>query len=98
MGFRDLLLFYVVHRHQPALDCQLLLPQVQVRLSSGLEPGSHFYTPLALSGSNFRRASDRRRTLCLSKRAFGDFSGFIGRLDLLDFEPAPLPAVLYFAA
>jgi len=62
-------------------------------------PWLAFYTPLALSVLDFRRATPNEGGIYVwSKRAFGDFAGFITAWTYWTCNLPYFPAVLYFAA
>lgn len=98
MGFRDLLLFYVV--------TGISLRWIATAASAG--PSSiviwigawlAFYTPLALSVIELSsRYPNEGGIYVWSKRAFGDFSGFITAWSYWTCNLPYFPAVLYFAA
>ena len=86
----------------PASACAGLPPPplpVPVRSLSGSAPGFVFYTPLALSVSNSPRAIPKKVGIYVwTKRAFGDFAGFITAWTYWVCNLPYFPAVLYFAA
>ena len=98
MGFRDLVLFYVV--------TGISLRWIATAAAAG--PGSviiwigawlTFYTPLALSVIELSsRYPDEGGLYVWSKHAFGDFSGFISAWTYWASNLPYFPAVLYFAA
>lgn len=98
MGFRDLLLFYVV--------TGISLRWIATAASAG--PSSIviwigawflFYTPLALSVIELSSRYPNEGGLYVwSKRAFGDFSGFMAGWTYWTSNLPYFPAVLYFAA
>jgi amino acid transporter len=98
MGFRDLLLFYVV--------TGVSLRWIATAAAAG--PSSIiiwvgawllFYTPLALSVIELSSRYPNEGGLYVwSKRAFGDFSGFISAWSYWASDLPYFPAVLYFAA
>jgi glutamate:GABA antiporter len=98
LGFRDLLLFYVV--------TGISLRWIATAASAG--PGSIviwigawlcFYTPLALSVLELSSRYPGEGGLYVwSKRAFGDFSGFMSAWTYWTSNLPYFPAILYFAA
>lgn len=98
MGFRDLVLFYVV--------TGVSLRWIATAAAAG--PGSitvwlfawlAFYTPLALSVIELSSRYPNEGGLYVwSKRAFGDFSGFMSAWFYWTSNLPYFPAVLYFAA
>ncbi len=98
MGFRDLLLFYVV--------TGISLRWIATAAAAG--PGAiviwigawlAFYTPLALSVIELSSRYPNEGGLYVwSKRAFGDFSGFMAAWTYWTSNLPYFPAVLYFAA
>ncbi len=98
MGFRDLLLFYVV--------TGISLRWIATAAAAG--PGSIaiwigawlcFYTPLALSVIELSSRYPNEGGLYVwTKRAFGDFSGFMSAWCYWTCNLPYFPAVLYFAA
>jgi amino acid transporter len=98
MGFRDLVLFYVV--------TGVSLRWIATAAAAG--PGSIviwlaawllFYTPLALSVIELSSRYPNEGGLYVwSKRAFGDFSGFMSAWTYWTSNLPYFPAVLYFAA
>jgi glutamate:GABA antiporter len=98
MGFRDLILFYVV--------TGISLRWIATAASAG--PSSiviwigawlAFYTPLALSVLELSsRYPNEGGIYVWSKRAFGDFAGFITAWTYWTCNLPYFPAVLYFAA
>ena len=98
MGFRDLILFYVV--------TGISLRWIATAAAAG--PGSiliwivawlAFYTPLALSVLELSSRYPNEGGLYVwSKRAFGDFSGFMSAWTYWTSNLPYFPAVLYFAA
>ncbi|HEY7353899.1 MAG TPA: APC family permease [Terriglobales bacterium] len=98
MGFRDLVLFYVV--------TGVSLRWIATAASAG--PSSiiiwigawlAFYTPLALSVIELSsRYPDEGGIYVWSKKAFGDFAGFITAWTYWGCNLPYFPAVLYFAA
>ncbi len=98
MGFRDLVLFYVV--------TGISLRWIATAASAGpssiviwLGAWLFFYTPLALSVIELSsRYPDEGGIYVWSKRAFGDFAGFITAWTYWACNLPYFPAVLYFAA
>jgi glutamate:GABA antiporter len=98
MGFRDLLLFYVI--------TGISLRWISTAAAAG--PSSIviwigawlcFYTPLALSVLELSSRYPNEGGLYVwSKRAFGDFSGFMSAWTYWTSNLPYFPAVLYFAA
>jgi len=98
MGFRDLVLFYVI--------TGISLRWIATAAAAG--PSSIvvwvgawlcFYTPLALSVLELSSRYPNEGGLYVwSKRAFGDFSGFISAWTYWTSNLPYFPAVLYFAA
>jgi glutamate:GABA antiporter len=98
MGFRDLLLFYVI--------TGISLRWIATAAAAG--PSSIivwvgawfcFYTPLALSVLEMSSRYPNEGGLYVwSKRAFGDFSGFMSAWTYWTSNLPYFPAVLYFAA
>ena len=98
IGFRDLVLFYVV--------TGISLRWIATAAAAG--PGSiviwigawlTFYTPLALSVIELSSRYPNEGGLYVwSKKAFGDFSGFISAWTYWTSNLPYFPAVLYFAA
>jgi amino acid transporter len=98
MGFRDLILFYVV--------TGISLRWIATAAAAG--PSSiviwigvwlAFYTPLALSVIELSSRYPNEGGLYVwSKRAFGDFSGFMSAWTYWTSNLPYFPAVLYFAA
>ena len=98
MGFRDLLLFYVI--------TGISLRWIATAAAAG--PSSIvvwvgawfcFYTPLALSVLELSSRYPNEGGLYVwSKRAFGDFSGFMSAWTYWTSNLPYFPAVLYFAA
>ena len=98
MGFRDLLLFYVI--------TGISLRWIATAAAAG--PSSIvvwvgawlcFYTPLALSVLELSSRYPNEGGLYVwSKRAFGDFSGFMAAWTYWTSNLPYFPAVLYFAA
>jgi glutamate:GABA antiporter len=98
MGFRDLLLFYVV--------TGVSLRWIATAAAAGpisiviwLGAWLFFYTPLALSVIELSsRYPNEGGVYVWSKRAFGDFSGFMAAWTYWTSNLPYFPAVLYFAA
>jgi glutamate:GABA antiporter len=98
MGFRDLLLFYVV--------TGISLRWIATAAAAGpsaiiiwLGAWLAFYTPLALSVIELSSRYPNEGGLYVwSKRAFGDFSGFMAAWTYWTSNLPYFPAVLYFAA
>lgn len=98
MGLRDLLLFYVV--------TGISLRWIATAAAAGpsavviwLGAWLVFYTPLALSVIELSsRYPDEGGLYVWSKRAFGDFSGFMAAWTYWTSNLPYFPAVLYFAA
>src|SRR6195256_4182433 len=98
MGFRDLLLFYVV--------TGISLRWIATAAAAGpsavviwLGAWLVFYTPLALSVIELSSRYPNEGGLYVwSKRAFGDFSGFMAAWTYWTSNLPYFPAVLYFAA
>ncbi len=98
MGFRDLLLFYVV--------TGISLRWIATAAAAGpsaivvwIGAWLAFYTPLALSVIELSsRYPDEGGLYVWSKRAFGDFSGFMAAWTYWTSNLPYFPAVLYFAA
>ena len=98
MGFRDLVLFYVI--------TGISLRWIATAAAAG--PSSIviwvgawlcFYTPLALSVLELSSRYPNEGGLYVwSKRAFGDFSGFMSAWTYWTSNLPYFPAVLYFAA
>jgi len=98
MGFRDLILFLRRHRNQPALDrhgrCRRpefdrhLDRRVAGLLHAARPIGSRTLVPLPNEGGIY----------VWSKRAFGDFAGFMTAWTYWTCNLPYFPAVLYFAA
>jgi amino acid transporter len=97
MGFRDLVLFLCDHWHQFALDrdCCGCRTEFDCHL---IGAWFCFYTPLALSCWNSPRYPNEGGLYVWSKRAFGDFSGFMSAWTYWTSNLPYFPAVLYFAA
>ena len=98
MGFRDLLLFYVV----TGISLRWIATAAAAGPSSILiwiGAWIAFYTPLALSVIELSSRYPNEGGLYVwSKRAFGDFSGFISAWSYWASDLPYFPAVLYFAA
>jgi glutamate:GABA antiporter len=98
MGFRDLLLFYVV--------TGISLRWIATAAAAGpsaiviwIGAWLAFYTPLALSVIELSSRYPNEGGLYVwSKRAFGDFSGFMAAWTYWTSNLPYFPAVLYFAA
>jgi glutamate:GABA antiporter len=98
MGFRDLLLFYVV--------TGISLRWIATAAAAGpsaivvwIGAWLVFYTPLALSVVELSSRYPNEGGLYVwSKRAFGDFSGFMAAWTYWTSNLPYFPAVLYFAA
>lgn len=98
MGFRDPLLFYVI--------TGISLRWIATAAAAGPSSiviwfGAWFcsYTPLALSVLELSsRYPNESRLYVWSKRAFGDFSGFMSAWTYWTSNLPYFPAVLYFAA
>ena len=98
MGFRDLLLFYVV----TGVSLRWIATAAAAGPSSiviWLGAWLLFYTPLALSVIELSSRYPNEGGLYVwSKRAFGDFSGFMSAWTYWTSNLPYFPAVLYFAA
>ena len=98
MGFRDLLLFYVV----TGISLRWIATAAAAGPSSvviWLGAWLLFYTPLALSVIELSSRYPNEGGLYVwSKRAFGDFSGFMAGWTYWTSNLPYFPAVLYFAA
>jgi glutamate:GABA antiporter len=98
MGFRDLLLFYVV----TGVSLRWIATAAAAGPSSiviWLGAWLFFYTPLALSVIELSsRYPNEGGVYVWSKRAFGDFSGFMAAWTYWTSNLPYFPAVLYFAA
>jgi amino acid transporter len=98
MGFRDLVLFYVV----TGIGLRWIATAAAAGPSSiviWLAAFSAFYVPLALSVLELSsRYPDEGGLYVWSKRAFGDFSGFISAWTYWTSNLPYFPSVLYFAA
>ena len=98
MGFRDLILFYVV----TGISLRWIATAAAAGPSSILiwiGAWLAFYTPLALSVIELSSRYPNEGGLYVwSKRAFGDFSGFISAWTYWTSNLPYFPAILYFAA
>jgi glutamate:GABA antiporter len=98
MGFRDLLLFYVV----TGISLRWIATAAAAGPSSILiwiGAWLMFYTPLALSVIELSsRYPNEGGIYVWTKRAFGDFSGFMSAWTYWTCNLPYFPAVLYFAA
>jgi glutamate:GABA antiporter len=98
MGFRDLLLFYVV----TGVSLRWIATAAAAGPSSiviWIGAWLAFYTPLALSVIELSSRYPNEGGLYVwSKRAFGDFSGFMSAWTYWTSNLPYFPAVLYFAA
>ena len=98
MGFRDLLLFYVV----TGISLRWIATAAAAGPSSiviWIGAWMAFYTPLALSVIELSSRYPHEGGLYVwSKRAFGDFSGFMAAWTYWTSNLPYFPAVLYFAA
>lgn len=98
MGFRDLLLFYVV----TGISLRWIATAAAAGPSSiviWMGAWLTFYTPLALSVIELSSRYPAEGGLYVwSKRAFGDFSGFMAGWTYWTSNLPYFPAVLYFAA
>ena len=98
MGFRDLVLFYVV----TGISLRWIATAAAAGPSSvviWIGAWLAFYTPLALSVIELSsRYPDEGGLYVWSKKAFGDFSGFISAWTYWTSNLPYFPAVLYFAA
>jgi amino acid transporter len=98
MGFRDLLLFYVI----TGISLRWIANAAAAGPSSILiwvGAWLCFYTPLALSVLELSSRYPNEGGLYVwSKRAFGDFSGFMAAWTYWTSNLPYFPAVLYFAA
>jgi len=98
MGFRDLVLFYVV----TGISLRWIATAAAAGPSSiiiWIGAWLTFYTPLALSVIELSSRYPNEGGLYVwSKRAFGDFSGFISAWTYWTSNLPYFPAVLYFAA
>ena len=98
MGFRDLVLFYVI----TGISLRWIATAAAAGPSSiviWIGAWLCFYTPLALSVLELSsRYPDEGGLYVWSKRAFGDFSGFMAAWTYWTSNLPYFPAVLYFAA
>src|SRR5580698_808813 len=98
MGFRDLLLFYVI----TGISLRWIATAAAAGPSSivvWVGAWMCFYTPLALSVLELSSRYPNQGGLYVwSKRAFGDFSGFMAAWTYWTSNLPYFPAVLYFAA
>lgn len=98
MGFRDLVLFYVV----TGVSLRWIATAAAAGPSSiviWIGAWLAFYTPLALSVIELSsRYPDEGGLYVWSKKAFGDFSGFMSAWTYWTSNLPYFPAVLYFAA
>lgn len=98
MGFRDLILFYVV----TGISLRWIATAAAAGPSSiviWIGAWLAFYTPLALSVLELSSRYPNEGGLYVwSKRAFGDFSGFMSAWTYWTSNLPYFPAVLYFAA
>jgi glutamate:GABA antiporter len=98
MGFRDLVLFYVV----TGISLRWIATAAAAGPSSviiWIGAWLTFYTPLALSVIELSSRYPNEGGLYVwSKRAFGDFSGFLSAWTYWASNLPYFPAVLYFAA
>ena len=98
MGFRDLVLFYVV----TGVSLRWIATAAAAGPSSiviWIAAWLLFYTPLALSVIELSSRYPNEGGLYVwSKRAFGDFSGFMSAWTYWTSNLPYFPAVLYFAA
>jgi amino acid transporter len=98
MGFRDLLLFYVI----TGISLRWIATAAAAGPSSivvWIGAWFCFYTPLALSVLELSSRYPNEGGLYVwSKRAFGDFSGFLSAWTYWTSNLPYFPAVLYFAA
>ncbi len=98
MGFRDLVLFYVV----TGISLRWIATAAAAGSSSiviWIGAWLMFYTPLALSVIELSSRYPNEGGLYVwSKRAFGDFSGFISAWSYWACNLPYFPAVFYFAA
>jgi amino acid transporter len=98
MGFRDLVLFYVI----TGISLRWIATAAAAGPSSivvWVGAGLCFYTPLALSVLELSSRYPNEGGLYVwSKRAFGDFSGFMAAWTYWTSNLPYFPAVLYFAA
>src|SRR6201984_3010709 len=98
MGFRDLVLFYVI----TGISLRWIATAAAAGPSSiviWIGAWFCFYTPLALSVLELSSRYPNEGGLYVwSKRAFGDFSGFISAWTYWTSNLPYFPAILYFAA
>src|ERR1700723_4304686 len=98
MGFRDLVLFYVI----TGISLRWIATAAAGGASSiviWVGAWLCFYTPLALSVLELSSRYPNEGGLYVwSKRAFGDFSGFMAAWTYWNSNLPYFPAVLYFAA
>src|SRR5262244_1272251 len=98
MGFRDLLLFYVI----TGISLRWIATAAAAGPSSiviWIGAWLVFYTPLALSVLELSSRYPNEGGLYVwAKRAFGDFSGFMAAWTYWTSNLPYFPAVLYFAA
>ena len=98
MGFRDLVLFYVV----TGISLRWIATAAAAGPSSiviWIGAWLMFYTPLALSVIELSSRYPNEGGLYVwSKKAFGDFSGFISAWSYWACNLPYFPAVFYFAA
>lgn len=98
LGFRDLVLFYVV----TGISLRWIATAAAAGPSSfliWLMAWAAFYVPLALSVLELSsRHPDEGGLYVWSKRAFGDFAGFISAWTYWTSNLPYFPAILYFAA
>ena len=98
MGFRDLVLFYVI----TGISLRWIATAAAAGPSSiiiWIGAWFCFYTPLALSVLELSSRYPNEGGLYVwSKRAFGDFSGFMSAWTYWTSNLPYFPAVLYFAA
>jgi len=98
MGFRDLVLFYVI----TGMSLRWIASAAEAGPSSiviWIGAWLFFYTPLALSVLELSSRYPNEGGLYVwSKRAFGDFSGFMAAWTYWTSNLPYFPAILYFAA
>src|ERR1700735_260641 len=98
MGFRDLVLFYIV----TGISLRWIATAATVGASAvviWLIAGCAFYLPLALSGMELSsRYPQEGGPYVWSKRAFGEFPGFITGWTYWTSNLPYYPAILYFTA
>ena len=98
LGFRDLVLFYVITGISLRWIATAARPG-QVPSSSGLARGSLSICRSRSASWNCRHAIPTKAAfMCGRKRAFGDFSGFMSAWTYWTCNLPYFPAVLYFAA